>query len=87
MAVFTVTTRIRIINALVPQVDGVVESLPDASFDMTSREIGYSETVEAKDEAEARQTIRSKLQQVVEAGGLVESDYTLEIAAVPRAGG
>ena len=86
MAAFAITTRIRIINALAPQVDGIVESLPDASFDMTSREISYSETVEAEDEADARRAIRSKVEQAVEAGGLVESDYALEVAAVPRPG-
>ena len=82
MAPFRVTTRIRIINALVPQVDGIVESLPEASFDPTSSEISYSETVEAASEADASEVIRSKVREVVGAGGLVESDYALEVAAV-----
>jgi hypothetical protein len=81
MPSFRVTATIRIISALVPQVDGIVESLPDASFDVTSREISYSETVDAKDEADASEAIRSKVREVVGAGGLVDSDYALEVAA------
>lgn len=83
MAMFKVTTTIRIINALVPQVDGIIESLPEASFDPTSSEIRYSETVEAANEADASESIRSKVREVVGAGGLVESDYDLELSTSP----
>ena len=81
MAAFRVTATIRIINALVPQIDGIVESLPEASFDPTSSEISYSETFEAANESDASEAIRSKVREVVGAGGLVESDYDLEVAA------